>query len=670
MIREEMKKLYIKQFGLILTIILIIGEIIFVNFLYPKRQFSSETTELHFYEYMERFSGKLTSEKEAEILAEQERIVDARNRAKAIENRLYAGEYESEDDFIAEYEENCLITERKEAFDLIFDQYSYALENPDDRYLTVGDYSGMTADIPDVLLLALVIFLTGILFLNEESSGVITFVRISSNGKQKTLYGKLAAISVFIVSAQIFKTILELLVMISRGNIQELSYPIRTLEFFQTSPYNISILQGFLIISTLRLLGYLFIASLIILLSVTLKKALFTIFIPSAVCLLQQFAFEPATPAYYLPTGFLRGVGYLRGSLTVTNYLGDTIEIFKEIPFAHFITIEVVTSAFIVASVIIAYNYYAGKSFKLPRKSLAMIGLITLCVINSGCSQSHDKSIKYNLWENNFFAQNDNNFYISCNDRIMQVSKTDSSELALLHNLFYGERADYDTQILCDDNNIYCLGSNDIYKISLSDYGQEKVYSLNINGSPGFMDINIVEKPELNVNMGILQGFFTDGKTYYYVYSGRILKNGKSIIDERFYNSMVSCDRNKIYYINSLLQLKCYNLETGEITRLPGEFVRSIYYDGTRLLFSDKNGIFSLDTEDNSTCKLSNQNASRITSDGRKVIFLNGKKLYLLSENPVEIYDGNLRTFAIISGTSKLAVIQSNGEYELLELPE
>lgn len=668
MIREELKKLYIKQFGLILALLLIVGEIFFVNYLYPKREFTSDITERHFYEYMDKFSGKLTSKKEAEILAEQERIVDARNRMSAIEKRLYYGEYPNEDAFAAEYEENRLITERKEAFDLIFEQYSYALENPNDRYLTVGDYIGMTSDFPDVLLLALVIFLTASLFLNEESSGVITFIRISANGKQKTFFGKLAAILVFILSAQIFRTVLEFVIMTSRGDIRELSYPIRTLEFFQYSPYNISILQGFLIISALRLLGYLFVSALIILLSVTLKKALFTIFIPSAVCLLQQFAFNLVTPAYYIPTGFLRGVGYLRGRSTTTNYSGDEIVIFSEISFTFLITLMTVTGVFIVISVKKAYNYYSGKSFKLTQKALALTAVITLCVMISGCSWTHDKPIKYNLRENRFFAQNNNNFYVTNNDGITQVSKSDSSELPMLHTSPSGDKIYYDKPIVCDDNNIYCIGSGDIYRISLSDYGQEKVFSLNFGGSPGFMDINFIENPDINIKTGILQGFFTDGKEYYYIYSTRILMNGKAIIDEKLYGSMVSCDGHKIYYINSLLQLKCYDTGNGEITRLPGEFVRSIYYDGTRLLYSDKNGIFALNSTDNTAEKISDYTAEQLTSDGEKIVYMSGGKLYFLTDTPVEIYDKDCEAFAFLSNTNKLAIVQYSGEYELLDI--
>ncbi len=662
-----MKKLYIKQFGLILTVILIIGEIIFVNYLYPKREFTSDITERHFYEYMDKFSGKLTTEKEAEILAEQERIVDARNKTSAIEKRLYNGEYPNEEAFAAEYEENRLITERKEAFDLIFEQYSYALGSPNDRYLTVGDYSGMTADFPDVLLLALVIFLTAILFLNEESSGVITFVRISANGKQKTFFGKLAAISSFILSAQIFRTVLELLIMISRGDIRELSYPIRTIEFFQTSPYNVTILQGFMVISALRLLGYLFVAALIILLSVTLRKALFTIFIPSAVCLLQQFAFDPATPAYYIPTGFLRGMGYLRGSLTTTDFLGEEIEIFSRIPLSFLIILVIATIVFIAIALKAAYNYYSCKRFKPHKRILAAITAVSLCGALSGCTHISQNDVKFNLRENMFFTQNANNFYISTSENILQISKDNEADISLIHRVFDDSLNLFFTPVLMANNNLYYLNGMTVNALSLSDYSSKKVYSEKYFDQSGFLDIKLTAEPDLSGTLGVITGFFTDGKIFYYIYGSRVYKNGKCIINDDVYGSMISFDGRKIYYINELLQLKCYDTATGEIARLPGEFVRSIYYDGTRLLFSDKNGIFALNSADNTAVKISDFTAKQITSDGENIVCLNGGKLYLLKDTPVEVYDGKVQTFAILSGTHKLAVIQHNGEYELLD---
>lgn len=456
-----------------------------------------------------------------------------------------------------------------------------------------------------------------------------------------------------------------------RGDFHELGYPIRTLELFQNSPYDVSIFQGFLLISALRLLGYFFIAALIILLSVTLRKAPFTIFIPSAVCLLQQFAFEPATPAYYIPTGFLRGVGYLRGSQTTINTAGEKINVFSEIPLAFLIIQVIVTVIFITISVIAAYNYYVCKSFKFFKKVLAVTATFSLCVMLSGCTQ-HSENVKYNLRESKFFVQNENNFYISSDDEITQISKNDYSELSMLHDSISVDRIYYDTAMFCGNDTVYCTDGNNVYGISLSDYNSEKVFSLNYFGLPGFMEIYLVRKSNLNVKANEFYGIFVKGNSYYYVYSDRILRDGQCIIDEDLYcygrTPMVCYDGRKIYYINSLLQLKCYDTESGEIARLPGEFVRSIYYDGTRLLFSDKNGIFALNSAYNTTAKISDYIAEQLTSDGEKIIYKSEGKLYLLDDMPVEIYDGEFEAFAILSGTHQLAVVQYSGEYELLDI--
>lgn len=319
MFKEELKKLYIKHFGLILTIVITVSEIAILNFLYQKRDFTTSTNEQYFFSYMDEFSGKLTEDKIAAILEEQERIIDAQNIQSSIEKKLLNGEYDSEGEFLSEYERVREITDRKESFDLVMEQYYYAEKSPDTRYLTVGNYSALGQDFPDIPLLAAVIFLTAFLFLDEETSNVITFIRIGENGRNKTLLGKITALLVFVFSCQTVRMAAELIILISQGSFSELSFPIQSIEFYQNCSYDISIVQGFIIISLLRTVGYLFVAALVLLFSVTLRKVMFTVFIPSVFCVLQQFAFTPATPAYYIPTGLLRAVGYLRGDVISKN---------------------------------------------------------------------------------------------------------------------------------------------------------------------------------------------------------------------------------------------------------------------------------------------------------------------------------------------------------------
>ena len=160
MFKEELKKLYIKHFGLILTIVITVSEIAILNFLYQKRDFTTSTNEQYFFSYMDEFSGKLTEDKIAAILEEQERIIDAQNIQSSIEKKLLNGEYDSEGEFLSEYERVREITDRKESFDLVMEQYYYAEKSPDTRYLTVGNYSALGQDFPDIPLLAAVIFLS------------------------------------------------------------------------------------------------------------------------------------------------------------------------------------------------------------------------------------------------------------------------------------------------------------------------------------------------------------------------------------------------------------------------------------------------------------------------------------------------------------------------------
>lgn len=676
MFREEMKKLYVKQSGLILTIILIIGEIIFVNFLYPKRFFTSEFTEHQFYEYEKIFSGELTPEKEAAILAEQESIIDARNVENTIENKLRLGEYVSEDEFAAEYEKNHKVTKRKEAFDIIFQQYSYALESPQKRYMTAGDYGGLGSDLPDILLLTFVIMMTAGSFLNEESSNVITFVRISKNGKKKTLSGKIFSLLIFILFGQIFRTLFELFTMISRGNFQELAYPVQSIEYFQNCIYNLSIMQAFLAISALRLLGYLFIASLVMLLSVTLRKALFTVFIPSAVCLLQQFAFNPATPAYYIPTGFLRAVGFFRGNSISKNDSGESITLFGEISLSHIITMIIITLVFIAVSVVVAYAYYNVKPGKFNRKPAVIVSVLFLCVMLSGCSQKQTPNIVYNFCEGSFFAQNEDFYFIQNNNKITAFSKDSSMELDVLRDAFISDNQEK-TFMLYDDNlyhiDYYSRGS--VYKFSLDTFSNDIAVPA-VKSTQGFLGVKLRKERPIGFR---IDGIFTNGDSIYYIYfSSRqvyTMKNGNyvQVLEDNFLDYNLSFDGEKIYYINSLMQLKCYDTKTGEEMRLPGEFVQTIYYDGTRLLYSDRNGIFVLNTSNQLVEKISDIKTNQLTSDGKEIVYKDGDQLFLIESN-VPIYTGvessNITNFAVISDIGKFVIQNGVGTSQLLDLPD
>ena len=63
MFRAECKKVFIKQYGILLLALFLMGELMFLNYCYPVSRFQSPKSEQIYREYMETYSGELTPEK-------------------------------------------------------------------------------------------------------------------------------------------------------------------------------------------------------------------------------------------------------------------------------------------------------------------------------------------------------------------------------------------------------------------------------------------------------------------------------------------------------------------------------------------------------------------------------------------------------------------------------
>ena len=344
------------------------------------------------------------------------------------------------------------------------------------------------------------------------------------------------------------------------------------------------------------------------------------------------------------------------------------MKLFSQIPLIFLIILIILSVVFIIVSVAVAYNYYSGNNFKKLLNKTSIIAAVMMCFMLSGCNYHTPENVSYNLSESSFFAQNDDYFYISSGSGIVQISKHDGSELELIHNVWDEELNFFNTPLFIDGNRLYYLNGVEIFGVSLDNYSTEKIYSEKYYDKSGFLGVSFANRPDLGGTLGIISGFFPYGNDFYLIYGDRILKNGKRLFDDEIYNGKVCFDGQRVYYINRLLQLKSHDLATGENIRLPGEFVRAVYYDRTRLLYSDKSGIFALDTADNTAEKLSSQTADRITANGGKIVFKSGEGLYLLSEPPVGIYNGDFESFAVSSDGKHLIAVKYDGGYDILEL--
>ena len=655
MFKHEATKLCIKQYGLLLAVILIAVEIIFMNFAYAERHFDNENTREYFKQYIASVSGKITSAKEEYIEAENDRINSAIITQERLMSDVINGTITDESKYISEISDIQPLLDQAPAFSLVLEKYDHAKDDPDNRYIVGGEYSGFTNDFPDIFFTAFVIVITALVFMNEESSNMIVYIRILPGGKGHTLSSKIALLVSFTFFLHLIISCIEILFFCREDGFEVLSYPLQSIPYFSGCSYDISVIDCFALVKLLRLLGYMFIEAMVILISVTLRRALYAVFIPCALCLIQQFIFVESSAAYYLPTGLLRAVGYFRGDSYEKRNIGfvneENVKIFSQISSDTVIVIVLVSLMFCVASCVIATRYYCS------RKSFRFAALIIPIIFLCGCESPSDTQICYNLSDGFYMIRQNDEMYFLNSEGITVRSFSDEAEAELLRDPFQSDLRI--THIACAGDKLYYLNmgeSTEIVEVSVSDLTSKAVFSQKPQAEYSFLGLSFSDNMILESD---IHSFFSDGKDLYIVaHSGDIYrvknKTAECIIADGNQFNMLAFDGRMIYYINRSFELIAYDTINDTSSKLAGNFVRALYYDGNRLLYSNSSGIYSFDPNTHNSSMLSERKAEKISSDGENIVFYYDETLYRLNEPEKVIFQKQLLHFSVIAGSNKI----------------
>lgn len=311
-------------------------------------------------------------------------------------------------------------------------------------------------------------------------------------------------------------------------------------------------------------------------------------------------------------------------------------------------------------------------------KTLCII-LIAFIATFSGCKSNDDgEAVIFNSSESSFIAQNNEFYYLSENNGISAVSKNNAEKFNLLRDPFQSGETMNCLIALCNNGLYYCdINSSEpsINKLLLSTLISENVFSTNKNYT-GFLETSI--NNSFN-SENLIYNFFTDGGTIYTRFHGKDgvfrLKNGEfeRVIFDRIYNDQFSFNGKYSFYINSARELVRFDMTSRESKIIETNFANVVYFDGTRVLFSDKSGIFTLSPNTLQVEMLTDKTADELSSDGENIVFSKGNVLYCLKNGVIELkrFD-NILNFAVISGTNTAIVKYfEDGEYktELWELP-
>lgn len=258
--RWEWFKLLVKNRGLVLLGLLAAVHILGIVFAVDVAYYQEPAAiQAQLNRYYQAYGGRLTAQTMEKIEEKNDAIA-----AAAQASDLAFGEFESgaitAEELDARLADVTPLLQEQAAFREFYSRYTYSKESPETRYLLdlPGWESLLNPEEPDFVLFFLTILLVMLLYAADNKQDMADLLKPTCEGYTRLFYIRLltAACAAILmgVLAQGFSLLKTAIYFPLEGG----GAPLQSLSAYAASPYSLTLAQGFLLGSLLRLFGLLF----------------------------------------------------------------------------------------------------------------------------------------------------------------------------------------------------------------------------------------------------------------------------------------------------------------------------------------------------------------------------------------------------------------------------
>lgn len=334
-LKNELKKIFVHEKGFIIIVTFFLYKIVSFFIFDQPVNYDMYQYQDEYEPYLEEIDYKVTAKTEEFITSESKKIAQAHSTIQKLNESYFNGDIPKEQ-YNADIKEAESVIQREKGFNVLMQQYFYANNNSQQRYLL--QYNGwaglLSKEEVDVAFVLMIIMLVLPIFCEEYSCNMDMLLITSSKGGSYTIKKKIQIAIVLSVCLSIVNSITEVILYGMKYGLDHGNFPLQSLEYYAQCSKNISIIQAYLGVSILRIIGVMYLSIILILLSVIIKRYALIFFCMLSGLLIPCFIFGNETIKYHLclPIGLLLGVGYFRGSESLTSEyaLNETI-LFQEI---------------------------------------------------------------------------------------------------------------------------------------------------------------------------------------------------------------------------------------------------------------------------------------------------------------------------------------------------
>lgn len=602
MIKFEFKKLFIKQYALILIILLVVLKLFSTAELFKPDTSSLSPQQREVYlDLIDKYGGTLTDEKEAAILEKSALLIQAKQQMRDIQNKLNGGEYATTDEYYKAVSELPPIISDSAAIEKLYSGYESVAKDRERRVLLAFDAPAMTVG-QEYWLLIFICYISAISVYYERK---INNLQKAAKSGTKTYAAKLLAIFTAITAVWLIFSIMEFSALTSVISKSDLSTSLASLESLKETPYpNMTILGGFFAVEAVKLVGYLFTAAVTLIIARLSGNLVLSIFSPVAVNVVWIYLFSNKTAAFYQPFSLMRGAHYLTGTHYVSIGENEYYPEHSEIPGSVLAVLIVIAAAVIMLACVMIIS--AGKNkLKKHKKLAAIAGITTLTMLLGGCSAECSE----NFGSAGQIAQIGENYYAAGSNISILDGGLNVTQDRIIRDIF--ETYVNIGGIFADGNYIYYSAefndSSQINRINLTDFSEENVYFGDYSvflGQTKYFDMITVWSNGGRDNVVVNDFFVSGGKIVVSmksnsVYSLDISTKKMTYLFEDVEVKNLCTSNGMIYYTNLTGELICF--DGSEKRTVSDRIFDAVCADENRIYGVGTSGVFGYDREFNET---------------------------------------------------------------------
>jgi hypothetical protein len=364
----ELKKIFIKhKGGLFLLIFLVIK--IFSLLLFDRPVNSEIQEELTGYSYyLNKIEGIITEEKIEYLEVEAESLTNATSLIQQLNNDYYDG-FIVRDEYETKIKTLQDVIIHKKGFDVLYSQYTYASEKPENRYiLNTNGWDGLLSkEKLDWILYLLIFLIITPIVCEEYSNDMNVIILTQKNGGRCTTYYKIMISIILAFILTFINSMIEYIFYLIKYGLNHGEFPLQSLSYFSSAEKSISLLETFAYITCLKLIGAISLSIIILFVSVYVKKYALTLLMSSSLLIVPFYMFSVQFFKYYIPgpLSFLIATGFFRGNEYKTNtFTGEVIVIFREIPMFILLFLIVIISIICIIMILFILKINTNNWYK------------------------------------------------------------------------------------------------------------------------------------------------------------------------------------------------------------------------------------------------------------------------------------------------------------------